>query len=144
MKKNETYKIFSSCSPSEKPIVVDSKNIIVVTMTCGGGLGGSKWDEYFDALELETMPSNKIMVFTDAISGKKKAINTNYIVKIEEKQMLKVYQDITEWKNHYKKVCNKCYNERYLVIDRDMKWECSDEYSSENQDDVIKTDTYEE
>lgn len=143
MKKNEPYKIFSTCSPSETPIVVNIKNIIVVTMSCGGGFGGSKWDEHFDAVELDSIPTSKIMVFTDAISGKKKAINTNYIVKVEEKQMLKVYQDITKWKNYNKKVCNKCYTEMYLAIDKDMKWVCVDEYNH-NDDDVIVSNTYEE
>ena len=145
MKKNEPYKIFSTCSPSETPIVVDNKNIIVVTMSCGGGFGGSKWNEHFDAVELDTIPSDKLMIFTDAISGEKKIINTKYIVKVEEKQMLKVYQDITKWKNYNKKVCNKCYTERYLAIDRGMKWECASTYDSgKNEHEVIKTNTYEE
>jgi len=145
MKKNDTYKIYKSVTPSELPVVVDVKDIIVVTMSCGGGFGGSKWAEHFDAVDIESIPSEKIMVFTDAVTGKKVPINTRFIVKVEEKQMLKVYQDITAWKNYHKVVCNKCYRESYLALDRDTKWECVDGYASKgNDDETFKTDTYEE
>lgn len=143
MKKSDTYKIYKSVTPSERPIVVDVKDIIVVTMSCGGGMGGSKWKEYFDAVGIESIPSEQMVTFTDAVTGKKERINTKFIVKVEEKQMLKVYQDITKWKNYDKVVCKKCYRESYIALDRDTKWECAETYGN-NDNETFKTDTYEE
>lgn len=143
MKKNEVYEIGKSCTPSETPKVVEVKDIIVVSMTCGGGMGGSCWDEYFDAVDLDSIPTEKIVSYTDAITGKKKVINTRYLVNVEEKQMLKVYQDITEWKNYHKKVCDKCYTETFIVLDRGRKWKCVDTYGGTGKE-VVKINTYEE
>lgn len=144
MKKNDTYKICRIYSPSVAPKVIDVKDIIVVTMTCGGGMGGSHWKEYFNAVDIDTIPTDKIVSYTDAITGKKKAINTRYLVNVEEKQMLKVYDDITGWKNYHGKVCDKCFVERYLVLDRDERWECTEGQTGGNGEETVKTDIYEE
>ena len=50
-----------------------------VTMTCGGGMGGSKWKEY---IEDQKLPSNQIIKVQD-IGGKTFLINTAYVVKAE-------------------------------------------------------------
>ena len=145
MKKNETYKIGRSCTPSEMPVVVDVKNIIVITMTCGGGMGGSRWEEYLDAVDVESIPSNQMVTFTDAITGKKKTINTQYAVEVVEKQMLKVYQDVTAHRNYHKVVCKKAYTERYMVLDRDVKWECVMDYTNDSENkELVRTFSYEE
>ena len=143
MKKNEPYKIYKSCSPSKTPVVVEEKDILVVKMTCGGGMGGSCWDEFFLTEDLSSIPSDALHTFTDAITGEEKSINTKYVVKIEGRQMLKVYQDITEWKNYHKKTCDKCYEERYIVLPKGAKWECSDGYG-DNKNETVRTFTYEE
>ena len=144
MKKNDTYKIYKTNSPSEKPVVVGTKDIIVATMTCGGGMGGARWKEYLNAVEMDSIPSNGIAIYTDAITGQKKAINTKYVVMVEEKQMLNVYHDITAWKNYHGKVCDKCFAEMYIVLDRGAEWECVDECGSGKDDAIVKKTIYEE
>ena len=50
-----------------------------VTMTCGGGMGGSRWEEY---IEVQELPSNRL-VPVKGIGGKAFQINTAYVVKVE-------------------------------------------------------------
>jgi len=137
----EIYKIYKTCSPSEKPVVVDVKNVLLIIMSCGGGIGGSSWKELVLDEDCK-IPSNELHTFIDAISGKEVTLNTAYIVKYEPKQVLKVYDDVTAHRNYSKKVCNKAWCERYIVLDRGQKWECADNYSINNE--VFKTLEYQE
>ena len=138
----DTYKIYKTCTPSKMPVVVDVFDIIVVTMSCGGGIGGSRWDEYFYAEDITKLPTNSLATFTDAITKKKVTINTQYAVKVVEKQMLQVHSDNTAWRNYHERKCNSHCLERYIVLDRETKWECVDEYGK-NEDETVKTITNE-
>lgn len=124
----ETYKIYKTCSPSETPVVTGVRNVLLITMSCGGGIGGSCWKELV-LDEDAKIPSNELRTFTDAISGKDITLNTSFVVKIEPKKMLKVYDDITAHRNYGKKVCERAWVERYIVLDREQKWECVDKFS---------------
>ena len=144
MRKNEPYKIGRTHTPSEMPTLVNVKDIIVATMTCGGGFGGRCWEEYLDAVPIDSIPTNEMVTYTDAITGKKKTINTKYIVEVNEKQMLKVHSDLTEWRNYREKVCKKYYSERYIVLDRDEMWEFSMDNTKSDAKEIVRTDYYEE
>lgn len=140
----EIYKIYKTCSPSETPVVVEVKNVLLITMSCGGGWGGAQWKELVLDEDCK-IPSNELHTFIDAISGKEKTINTSFVVKIEPKQVLKVYDDITAHRNYSKKVCKKAWDERYIVLERGQKWECVDKYGSvEKNNEAFKTLEYQE
>ena len=140
----EIYKIYKTCSPSETPVVVEVKNVLLITMSCGGGIGGSIWKELVLDEDCK-IPSNELHTFIDAITGKEKTLNTSFVVKIEPKQVLKVYDDITAHRNYGKKVCEKAWDERYIVLERGQKWECVDKYGSvEKNNEAFKTLEYRE
>ena len=138
----EIYKIHKTCTPSEIPVVVDVKNVLLITMTCGGGIGGAQWKELVLDEDCK-ITSNELHTFIDAISGKEVTLNSHYIVKIEPKQVLKVYDDITAHRNYSKIVCKRAWNERFIVLDRGQKWECVEKYSSDRNE-VFKTLEYQE
>ena len=55
-------------------------NAMEITITAGGGMGGSLWYEY---VLPDIIPSNEIVEFCD-INNKKILINTRYIVSVRE------------------------------------------------------------
>ena len=113
------------------PVVIDTKNVLLITMSCGGGMGGSRWEELVID-EGNKIPSNQLHTFTDALTGVEFQLNTANAVKITPKQMLRVYYDITDFKNYGgKKNCTKAYREGVLVLDRNEKWTCNPVYSTE-------------
>ena len=57
--------------------------ILKLTVTCGGGMGGSRWPEYVRRIPMNALPSNEMFIFTD-IDGRTKIINTRYIVMVEQ------------------------------------------------------------
>jgi hypothetical protein len=64
-------------------------------MSCGGGLGGSSWHEYIrdtDKLEGETP------VWVTNYLGERIKLNPKFMVKITPISLVKVTEDITEWK----------------------------------------------
>lgn len=125
----EVYKIYKTCSPSETPVVTDVKNVLLITMSCGGGMGGSKWDEL--VLDDCKINSNNLQSFINAVNGQEYMLNTSNMVKIVPKQMLRVYDDVTAHCNFTSKTVEKAWNERIIVLDRDEKWECVDKYGTE-------------
>ena len=138
--KKEIYKIHKTCSPSATPLVIDIKQVLLITMSCGGGMGGSRWDELVIDEESK-IPSNTLHQFINAIDGTEFTLNRANIVKIVPKQLLVVYDDITAHVNYTSKVCKKAWNERYIVLDRDQKWECVEQYSCDRNE-VFKSFSY--
>ena len=137
---HETFKIYKTCSPSETPVVIEEKNVLLITMSCGGGIGGARWDELVID-EDNKIPSNELYRCVKAVDNKEFTINTRYVVKIEPMTMLRVINDITAHKNYTKKICNKAWTERIIVIERGQKWECVDEFNSQ-KDGVFATFSY--
>ena len=76
----KTYRVGTPVSPAHwigKPRYEDWMEL---TVTSGGGMGGSKWHEY---IQPQQLPSNQI-IYVDTIDGHTIQINTAYIVKAEQ------------------------------------------------------------
>lgn len=91
------FQIGKKCSPSAPPVLLDTRVITRVKMSCGGGMGGSTWCEYGKALD--PIEPNKVIRFRDYITGEVILLNTNYIVKASEKKVAKVKSDCTRNSN---------------------------------------------
>jgi len=52
-----------------------------ITMTCGGGMGGSRWYEYVKRMPHSDMTGLKTVLDVD---GKEKTVNTAYVVEMED------------------------------------------------------------
>ena len=61
-----------------------------VKMTCGGGIGGSCWDEY--VVDFPETPKHDLIKVTD-YKGKKMTINTVYVVKVVDSQIVVITTD---------------------------------------------------
>lgn len=61
-----------------------------VKMTCGGGMGGAQWDEYL--LDFPETPRHDLVKVTN-YKGEKMTINTAYVVKIVDRQIVVVTTD---------------------------------------------------
>lgn len=112
---NKNYVIEPSNSPVGKHQVTEVGLIKKVKMSCGGGMGGSVWNE-FGTITGDIYKDN-FVTLRDAISGEEKALNTKYIVKVEDKKLIEVLTDITPFKNYGKKVCEKAFRTIYYYID---------------------------
>jgi hypothetical protein len=115
----------------------DEKEISKVTISCGGGMGGSKWCEYGNFEHLE---SNQLCGFKDAITGERRTINTAFVVEVETGKLVKVDWDTTAHANYgaSKPRCEKCIHTRYYFIPTDDEYEIVNEYRQE-EDKRIKT-----
>ena len=78
-------KIYLTKTPAK---VVNTKieTIVRIKMSCGGGMGGSKWYETIKPTDI--IPNTLIQVET--IEGETKLINTNFIVEAVEKQLITI------------------------------------------------------
>lgn len=81
------------CTPSQWIAEPEYKKISVITMTCGGGMGGSKWYEYVERIPPHNK-LNEIQTFT-TIEGKEIRLNPQYMVKIEDFTMVTVWYETT-------------------------------------------------
>lgn len=70
-----------------------------VKMTCGGGMGGSVWDEY---LEYDIPPGETKIVTTKNIFGQSLRINTAYAVKSERVRIVSEVWDTLPHANYSK------------------------------------------
>ena len=83
-------KMYLPNTPSKfigKAKVIKTKKI---KMTCGGGMGGSVWDEYITDLP-ENIEHGLIKVTN--YKGEKMTLNTSYIVKIVDSQIVVITTD---------------------------------------------------
>ena len=88
-------KIYKTCSPSSFVGKEEIHNMLKIRMSCGGGIGGSSWYEYIhdtDELEGETP------VWVTNYHGERVKLNPKFMVKITPISLVKVTEDITEWK----------------------------------------------
>lgn len=87
MKLEKNYLITLPLTPAEfttkKPVIV-SKNGAIISVSCGGGMGGSFWKEYIIDFKPEMFFSSTCnhLVTVTLYDGSKKMINTNNIVDI--------------------------------------------------------------
>ena len=81
-------------SPAEwngKPIL---RPITVITMTCGGGMGGSYWKEYVLQTKLK-FPMGEMLYLIDATTGKEFTVNPRYVVKAENFILVEAHYSTT-------------------------------------------------
>ena len=103
-------KIYRTCSPSSFTGKEEIHNMLKIRMSCGGGLGGSSWYEYIhDTNELE----GETPVWVTNYRGEKVKLNPKFMVKITPISIVKVTEDITEWKFYGG---TKPLHEKYLRI----------------------------
>ena len=67
-------------------------------MSCGGGMGGSRWDEY--VITEDAIRPNSMLTCKDAATGEEKIINSNYIVMSKKVRFVTVTWDTTAWVNY--------------------------------------------
>lgn len=57
-----------------------------ILLSCGGGMGGSRWYEYVKRIPLDSI---KGITVVEDIHGKKKAVNERYVVEMEDFTLVK-------------------------------------------------------
>lgn len=129
IKVKEVTPIYPRDGFCSSPVVIDTKKVLLLTMTSGGGMGGARWTELVDYEE--NIPSNQLYKFRDAITGEDNTLNTSNIVKAVPKQMLRTYDDATSNKKASNKAINKAWYERIIVLGENEKWECVPKWCAE-------------
>ena len=84
--------VYLPCTPSEwlsQPLP-SVESCLKLTITSGGGMGGSKWKRFVKAIPTDIIPSNQLMKFTNIITNEEIVINTSFIVEIKEMNFFKV------------------------------------------------------
>ncbi len=79
-----------------KEKIIKAKKVL---MTCGGGMGGSKWNEYIVDFPDKIAPSNTLIDVTNYL-GEKIKLNIAYIVKVSDTQIVSIATDSSN--PHYK------------------------------------------
>lgn len=84
--------VYLPCTPSKwlSESLPSVESCLKLTITSGGGMGGSKWNQYVRAKPLSRIPSNELVLFNDIITGEDILINTSFIVAIREMNFFKV------------------------------------------------------
>ena len=115
----KVVKLGKHVSPSIPPVLLDTALIEKVTMSCGGGLGGSKWEEYGTFID-EAKP-NTLAKFKNYITGEVKVLNTSYVVMIESRKVVKIESDVTQNHNfNHKKTIDywlMARDKEFIVVD---------------------------
>ncbi len=95
-------KIGLTCTPS-KIIDIATELIFKIKVSCGGGMGGSSWYEY-----AKSMSQNKDFFEFTLHNDEVKTIGKNFIVSMQEKNMVTVVRDETAHINYREHKCTKC------------------------------------
>lgn len=114
----KTAKLSKKLTPSTWIGEPKYKLITRIHMTCGGGIGGSSWEEYVE--RMEEFPTNKI-IKVKRYDGKELFINTSYIVKTENFKLAKADLNISEWEAI--RGGNNGFITNYVLIDDDKELE---------------------
>lgn len=110
----QTYIIGPSKNPYKSHNVTELGEFMKVTMTCGGGMGGARWEEYGTFV---TLPNgNTLCEFKDAITGSTVQLGTAYIVKIETVKIIKATTDVTPHYNYHEKKFKSAVETFYYAI----------------------------
>ena len=110
--------VYYPCTPTKwtkKPTI---EKCLVLTVSAGGGMGGTKWKEIVEYKPLKTIPSNKLFSFIDILTKEEVLINTNYIVEIKVQTFITVSY-FTE--NQH---CNPGHNKIYFISNKNINEVC--------------------
>lgn len=135
--------IYRTCSPSKLISKEQKHEMLKVTMSCGGGMAGTRWDEYIYSYDDESMPIDlqvDIPVYVKNYLDEEIMLNPRFIVKVEHISIVKVIEDITGW---YNRGDGKQYlSTRYLRTKPYENVVLVNEYKFENnKDSLINTIT---
>lgn len=84
--KKESTVLALPMTPSRWTGKIEYHPITKITVSCGGGIGGSRWDEYVDRIELRDISTEKMLI-VNTINGEERLINPHYIVTAENLTM---------------------------------------------------------
>lgn len=101
----KTHFISNPVSPSEN-ISLTSERATKVTITYGGGMGGSKREIYAKSV-IEVQKFGMTFVQLTPFFGEVEQINPKYIVSLQECNMVTQVTDSTKHANFHKKVCER-------------------------------------
>ena len=73
--------------------------MLKLTMTCGGGMGGSRWEEYIEEVTGDEMMGDQNEWVRNYL-GEEIMLNPRFVVKMEKVAVIKVVEDITGWKTY--------------------------------------------
>ena len=100
-------------------------------MTCGGGMGGSVWNEYVTT-NCQIQP-NQMITVKDAITGEEKIINTNFIVKVETVYFVTLTWNTTAHANYDRYTVKKRIQTEHYQIPITDKYEVCYGYGGKNE-----------
>ena len=84
--------IFPSYWVSEEP---DYQEVTEITMSCGGGTGGSRWNEYVQRIELEELASKENCFIARRYTGELIVLNPSFIVMARQLTIASMVLDTT-------------------------------------------------
>ena len=109
------------CTPSVWTREPEYKKITVIIVSCGGGMGGSKWREY--VYRTDELP--KGIQWYRTVDGRDIRLNSNNIVMMEDYTMVTVY-----YRTSNQKISpGGAERSKSFLIDDDMKVELINVYS---------------
>ena len=78
--------VYLPCTPSKwlSELLPSVESCLKLTITSGGGMGGSRWKRFVKPMGLDIIPSNQLVKFIDIINGEDILINTSFIVEAKE------------------------------------------------------------
>lgn len=106
--------IGTSCSPA-KVISITEYDACKFIMSCGGGMGGSRWDEYVLTDIVNPFPSNTLIKCVNYL-GEEIVLNTSYLVKATKCKIVEIVEDITAWYNYNKGTHIPMYKTTYFCV----------------------------
>ena len=135
-------RIYRTCSPSKLIEKYEMQGMLKLTMTCGGGMGGSRWEEYIEETTGDEMMSDQNEWVRNYL-GEEIMLNPRFVVKMERVSVIKVVEDITNWKTHHSGADGNQYlKTMYFEAKPFEKITLVDDYKyDENKDSLIKTIT---
>lgn len=105
--------IYAPCTPANL-VKREISECYKVKMTCGGGMGGSVWDEY---LKLDLPLGNTGIVIMNNIFGEKLRINTAYAVKSERVRIVSEVWDTLQHANYSKERFKSHVTKRWYSLE---------------------------
>ena len=103
-------------SPSE---IVSAEKCFAfeLTMSCGGGMGGSRWEEYVRANTIDKFVGMVGIDKFDTILGDRILLNAGNIVEVRRVQIIKMLVDVRPWKYYGGRHENiEDFEEEYIVL----------------------------
>ncbi len=125
MRKLKTNKIYFPSSPSRWVGIADQKEALKLTITSGGGMGGSRWSRFIKPTEVKDG-----LNWYETIDGEEIKINGAYIVEVEKVTVIRAdYISNNSNFGHNNKLCNiTVYTNRYNDVELISEYKDKDKW----------------